>query len=104
MTHRSVQKLQLILQADLLKLGPCGRIHLRLFAAVAGVDIIHIAHQLKGLLLADVFKKGSAKIIGDIVFSVRKCTCAAKAVHNGTGFTFYAGFYFLAVDGAMPVL
>ena len=70
MAYRSIQKLQLVLETNLLELGACRRIHTGLSPAVGSVDIIDIPHQVESLLLADVFIESAAEVVGDIVFPV----------------------------------
>ena len=70
MADGSIQKLELILQADLLELGTGGGIHLRLFTAVAGVDVVHITHQVKGLFLPYILVESTAEVVGDVIFPV----------------------------------
>ena len=100
MPDGGIQQVQIILNADGLEFGAGGGVELGAFAAVGHVDLIHIFHQIQGPLFADVFVEGAAKIIGNVVFSVRKCACAAETAHNGAAFAADAAFDGGAVDGA----
>ena len=55
MSHRSIQKLKLILHADCLNPRVGRRIQLRALSAVLKVNPVHILHQLRGLLTTDIF-------------------------------------------------
>ena len=57
-------------------------------------------HQVQGLLLADIFIQGAAKIVGDVVLAVRECTGTAEAAHDGAALAADAGFDLVAVNGA----
>ena len=97
--HGSVQKLKLILDAELLEFcSGCG-VHLCPLSAVGKVDLIHIVHQTDRLSFPDVFIQGSAEIVGDVVFPVREGACAAETVHDGTGLASDTGFGFPLGDG-----
>ena len=102
MTDRSIQKIQFVLHAELFESGSGCGVHTRSLSAVCYVDFIYIFHQLDCLFAPDMFVECTAKIIGNIVFSIRKCTCTAKTAHDCTRFAVYAGFYFFAVDWAAP--
>ena len=80
----------------------CGGVELCAFTAELHIDIVHIAHQIQCLLFADVLIKGTAKIVGNIIFSVRESTGTAKSAHNAAAFASDAGFDFFAVNGAVP--
>ena len=54
-TDRSIQKLQFILQTDLLQIGSGSRVHLSAFTTVGHIDMIHIFHEVKRLLASDIF-------------------------------------------------
>ena len=103
MAHRRIQKIQFILDTKLFKLGTCRRIHLRSFTSEAHINIVHVLHQVNGLLFADIFKQGSAKIIRYIVFAVGKSARSSKSAHNGTGFAVNAAFNLFSVDRAAAV-
>ena len=103
MTDRGVQQVQLMLDAELLKLRPGGGIELCALAAVAHIDAVHIAHQLQSLILADVLVERAAEIIGDVILPVGKGACAAEAAHNGAALTLDAGLDLVAVDGAVAL-
>ena len=100
MTNGSIKKVKVVLDAKLFKLGAGGGIKFGAFAAVSHVYFVNIAHKVKSMFFADIFIKGAAKIVGDVVFSVRKSARTAKTAHNGTGFAVNAAFYFFTVDGA----
>ena len=99
MPDGSVQQVQIVLNAQGLETGTGGGIELGTLAAIAHIDVVHIAHQIQGLLLADVFVKGSTKIVGEIIFSVREGTGSAEAAHNAAAFAADTAFDFLSVDG-----
>ena len=94
-----IQKVQIVLNTQCFEPGTGGGVELGAFAAVAHIDIVHIAHQVQSLLLADVFVKGAAKVVGEIVFAVREGTCSAEAAHNAAAFAADAAFDFLSVNG-----
>ena len=99
----SVQKLQTILHAKLLKLcARCGEKSCSL-SSVFHIDFIYITHQGKSFLFSDVFVKRSAKVIGNIVFSVGEGSGSSKAAHNGTAFTGNTAFNLLSVDRTMSL-
>ena len=104
MTHGSVQQIQIILQAQLLKMCARRGVQLRAFAAVAHIDLVHITHQLYGLLLAHVLIKRAAEIVGDIIFSVGKSARTAETAHNGTAGTAHTGLHLIAVYGTVALL
>ena len=99
----SVQQVQVVLHAQLLELGAGSGIQLAAVAAVLHVDLVHIVHQLQGLLLADVLVQSAAEIIGDIVFAIGEGTCAAETAHDGAARAVNAGLDLLAVDGTAAV-
>ena len=70
MAHRRIQQLQLILNAQLFKLGTGRGIQLGSLAAEAHVDLVHIVHQIQRLLLADMLVECAAKVICNIIFAV----------------------------------
>ena len=98
-----IQELELILHAFLFQRRAGGGIELGALAAVGHVDLVHVLHQLNGLLAADMLVERAAKIIGDVVFSVGKSTRAAEAAHNRAGMAADAAFDFHSVDGAAPL-
>ena len=98
MADGGVQQVQLMLDTELLKLGPGGGIELGALAAVAHIDVIHIAHQLQSLLLADMLVKRAAEIIGDVILTIGKGACAAEAAHNGAALALDAGFNLITVN------
>ena len=91
--------MQAVLKAELTDLTVCGGIKPGSFTAMHQVQFIYIFHQLCGCILADMLVQSSAKLIGDIIFSVGKSTCTAKSLHDRAGFAVDTGFYFLSVDG-----
>ena len=103
MADGSVQQVQVILDADGFELGPGGGIELGALAAVGHVDLVHVVHQFQGTLLADVFVKGTAEIVGDVVLAVGKRARAAEAAHDRAAFAADAALDLLAVDGAMAL-
>ena len=70
MAHGGIQQIQVVLQAKLLKMRACRRIQLRPLTAVFHIDLIHIAHQLNGLLFPYILVKSPSKVIGNIILSV----------------------------------
>ena len=104
MAHRSIQKMQVILQAQSLKLRICGGIQFCFIAAVRYIDAVHILHQFYRLLLADILIERPAEFICNIVFSVGKSACSAETVHDRTGFAADAAFYLIAVDRTFPLI
>ena len=87
-----------MLDTELLELGPGGGIELGALAAVAHIDVIHIAHQLQGLLLADMLVKRAAEVVGDVILTIGKGACAAEAAHNGAALALDAGLNLITVD------
>ena len=104
MAHRSVQQVQIVLQTQPLEAAVGGGVQLGARAAVCHIDVVHIAHQIHGLLLADILVQGAAEGVGQIIFAVGKRTRAAEAVHDGAGLAVDAGLHLHAVDGAMALL
>ena len=104
MAHRGIQQMQIILDAQLLELGAGCGIEPGALTAVAHVDLIHILHQFQRLSLADVFIQRTAKIVGNVVFSVGKRTCAAETAHDRAALTANAGLDLHAVNGAMAAV
>ena len=101
MTDGSIQQLQLVLDAQLFEFGSgCGE-HTGILATVGDIDLIHVFHQIQGSLFSDMLVKSSAEVVGDIVFSIGKCTGTAETAHDRAGFAADTGFYFFAVDGAV---
>ena len=102
-TNRCIQKIQFILQAEFLEFGSRCGIKLRSLTAIFHVDIVNILHQLDCLALADMFVQSSTEIVGDVIFSIRECTCTAEAAHDGTSLTVDTVLYLLAVDRAFSL-
>ena len=103
MANGSIQKLQTILHAKLLKLCSCGGEKSRSLSSVFHIDFIYIPHQRKSFLFSDIFVKCSPKIIGNIVFSVGEGPGSSKAAHNGTAFTGNTAFNLLSVNRTMSL-
>ena len=101
--HGGVQQVQIVLQAQALEAAVGGGVELRPRAAAGHVDIVHVVHQLHGLLLADVFVQCASELVGQVIFAVGKCARAAEAVHNGAGLAVDAGLHLVAVDGTVPL-
>ena len=99
----SVKQVQAVLQTFGFEAGVGGGIELCALAAVREVDGIDIVHQVDSLFLANVFVQSAAEFCGYVVFTVRKCARAAKAVHYSAGLASDAGFDLLAVDGALAL-
>ena len=104
MTHRSIQKIQFILQTEFLELRSCCRIKFGSLTAIFHINIIYIFHQFNCLALANMLVQRSAKIIGNIIFSIRKCACAAKSAHNRASLTIDTVFYLFAVNRTFSFL
>ena len=68
------------------------------FTAVLHVNLIDILHQLQSFLFADVFIKCAAKIIGNIIFTIGKCSRTAESAHDRTALAVNAAFDLLAVN------
>ena len=99
MAHRSVQQVQVVLQAQPLEAAVGGGVQLCARAAVGHVDVVHIAHQIHSLLLADILVQGAAEGVGEIILAVGERARAAEAVHDGAGLAVDAGFHLHAVNG-----
>ena len=104
MPYGSIQKLQLILQACLFKIGSGSGIHFRTLPTIMHIYLVYIFHQFYGLFFTDILMERSAKIIGDIVFSVGKGSRPSKTTHDRTGFTTDTAFYLVSINWAMPLL
>ncbi len=104
MAHGGVQKMQVIFHTELL--DPCIRrgIQRRPLSAIPQIDLIHIIHQFCRLPLSNVFVQRTAKLIGNIIFSVGKCPRSAETIHNGTALTVNTGFHPVSVNRAPSVL
>ena len=103
MPHGGVQQVQVVLQAQALEAAVGGGVELRPRSAAGHVDVVHVAHQLHGLLLADVLVQCTAEFVGQVVLAVGKRTRAAEAVHDGAGLAVDAGLHLVAVDGTVPL-
>ncbi len=104
MPHGSVQQMQIMLDAHRLKPGAGGGVKLGAFAAEFHIDVVHIMHQLQGLLLADVLIQCAAKIVGDVVLAIRKSAGTAEAAHNGAAFAADTGFDLISVNGTAALM
>ena len=104
MADGGVQQVEIVLQTQPLEAAVGGGVQLCARAAVGHVDVVHIAHQIHGLLLADIFVQGAAEGVGEIILTVGKRARAAEAVHNGAGLTVDAGLHLHAVDGTAALL
>ncbi len=103
MTDGCLQKRQLVLHAELFELAAGCRIHLCSTAAVRGVDIVHIGHQLQGFALSDVLMERTAEVVGDVVLAVGEGAGAAEALHDRAGLALDAGLDLVSVDGAFTL-
>ena len=104
MTHRSIKKMKVILNAKGLETGACGAVKLTSLAAIAHIYLIHVVHQIKRVLFADVFVQSSAEIVGDVVFTVGECSRTAKAAHNRTALTADTGLDLFSVNRATALV
>ena len=104
MPHRSIQKMQVILDANRFKTGTGGGIELGPFAAVGQVNFIDIPHQIQGLLFANILIQRTAKVIGNIVLAIGKSTGTAKTAHDRAGGAANAAFNLIAIDGAVAAM
>ena len=98
MTYRCIQKIQLVLKAEFLEFGSCCGIKFGSFSTVFHVNVIYIFHQVNGFFFADMLIQSTTKIIGDIIFSIRKCSCATETAHNRTSLTVDACFYLFSIN------
>ena len=69
-SDRSVQKMQAILHTAGFQTGTGSGIQLCALAAEGQINLIYIFHQFQGGFFPDILIQGTAKIVGDIVFSV----------------------------------
>ncbi len=99
-----VEKMQLVLEAQLFDVRIGGGIKLRARAAQRHVDGVDVVHQLGRHGLAYVFVQVPAEIVGDVVFAVRERARAAEAVHYRAGGAVYAALHALPVDGTNALL
>jgi hypothetical protein len=81
----------------------CGAIHSCTLAAKLEVDLINVFHKINSLLLADIFVERAAKVVCNVILSVRESACAAKAVHNSARLAVNAGFDFDTVNGTFTL-
>lgn len=77
---------------------------LRALPAKTEVDSIHIFHQFNGCLFSDILIESAAEIIGNVVFSIRKCTGSAESTHDGAAFAVNTGLDFITINGTFTVL
>ena len=103
MADGGVEQVELILDAELFELRAGGGVELRALAAVGHVDLVDIVHQIERLLLADVLIERAAEIVGDIVFSIGKCTGTAETAHDRAALAADAGLDLVAVNGAVAL-
>ena len=57
-------------------------------------------HQIQRTLFADIFIQRTAKAVRDVVFAIRKSTCAAEAAHHGAPFAVNASLDLFSVNAA----
>ena len=102
MTYRCIKQMQIILNAY--RLEPCTRrrIELRALATITHIDLINIFHQFERLFLANILIKRTAKIICNIIFSIRKCACTTKPAHDWAALTADTVFHLISINRAMP--
>ena len=98
MADRCIQKMQAILKTKLADLTVCSRVKLCSFATMHQIQLIYIFHQFCCCIFANVLIQSSAKLVGDIIFSIGKSSCASESFHDGTCFTVDTGFYFFSVN------
>ena len=92
------------MDTKLLEFGPRGGIELGSLSSELHVDGINVTHQLQSLIVSDILVERTAEIVGNVVFSVGKCACAAETGHNGAALAADAAFDFVPVDrAAAPV-
>ena len=103
MAHLRVEKVQAVFKAHALYAGVGGGVELRPLAAVGEVYLVHIAHEVDGLLLADMLIERAAELVGDVVLAVGERARAAEAAHNAAHRAFHAGLDLFAVDGAFAL-
>ena len=96
--------MKLVLDADFFESSSGGGIKPGTLTSVRQIDGIHIFHQLNRLFLPYIFKKRTAEIIGNVVFTVTECPGSAEARHDRAALTADTGFYFLPVDGTVPLM
>ncbi len=101
--HLRVEQMQAVFQAHALDAGVGGGIELRALPAVGEVDLIHVTHQLDGLVLADVLIECAAELVRNVVFSVRKGARAPEAAHDAAHGALDAALDLLAVDGTFAL-
>ena len=104
MADRSIQKVQIVLDAERLKSCACGGVELAARTAVAHIDLIYVVHKIQRVLFADIFVKRAAEVIGNVVFSVRKCARTAESAHDGAAFAADTGLDLFAVDWTVALM
>ena len=104
MADRSIQKMQAVLHTGFLKFCSRSGIQLRALPAKTEIDSIHIFHQFNGCLFSDILIESAAEIIGNVVFSIRKCTGSAESTHDGAAFAVNTGLDFITINGTFTVL
>jgi len=95
--------MQIVLHTQLFEFCTGGGIELGAFAAVGHVDLVNVAHQLQRFCLAEILVKRTAKIVGNVVFSVGKSACAAESAHDRAAFAGNAGLDPDTVNGTFAV-
>ena len=68
------------------------------------IDLVHIFHKLSRCFFADVLIQSTAKIVGNVVFTIGERARSAESAHNRAGFTFDAGFDLVTVNRAVTLL
>ena len=104
MPHRSIQKVQSVLEAHLFDVAVGSGVQRGSLPSVGKVDLINIFHQVDRLLFADILVQSAAELVRDVVFAVRECARSAEAVHDGTGLAVDAGLDLITVDRTVPLL
>ena len=90
--------MQVVLHTNRLKFRARRRIELCPRSAVRHIDLIHVMHKFQRFLLADIFEKRTAEIVGDIVFPVGKRARTAKTAHNRTARAVDTTFNLISVN------
>ena len=68
------------------------------------IDLVHILHQVDGRLSADMLIQRSSECIGDIIFSIGKCTCSAESAHDRTSLASDTALHLVPVDRTTALL
>lgn len=80
-----IEQFHPVLQTELLEVRAGGRVELCPFAAVLHVDRVHVLHERRGFVAADILIQRSAKIVRDVVFPIGEGTGSAEAAHDRAG-------------------